>query len=128
MRTTPQQLPPLGASSSSCRLRCRRGISCPTAAEVPLSLAWKRVTVDLKISFFVESAARTPTGWTIRGESGLGRPEPGDRFEVVVNEAESREDPVSLLVKLCAGDELEIIGSSEVAIKAGDILVGIAAG
>jgi hypothetical protein len=94
---------------------------------VPLSLAWKSVTMDLKISFFVESAARTPTGWTIRGESGLGRPEPGDRFEVVVNEAESREDPVSLLVELCAGDELEIIGSSEMAIKAGDILVGTAA-
>jgi hypothetical protein len=36
--------------------------------------------VEWRITFFVRSAEKSPDGWVVHGEAGLGPPEVGDEF------------------------------------------------
>jgi hypothetical protein len=47
--------------------------------------------MDWKAFFFVSTATRRASGWVILGEPGSVRPQPGDRLETLVHEAEGRE-------------------------------------
>jgi len=82
--------------------------------------------MDWKVSFFVETAARTGDGWAFQGEPGIGRPEPGDHLVALVHPDKGGEEPVALVVESCSKDELRVNGSLDAAIGPGDILVGTA--
>jgi hypothetical protein len=81
--------------------------------------------VQWRITFFVNDADRTPDGWTIRGEAGLGPPEPGDEFSFVQHrDHHLDEDRVALRVMEIRSGSLRVSGGTDIMLRQGDILGG----
>lgn len=80
--------------------------------------------VQWRVTFFVNDADRTPDGWTIRGEAGLGPPEPGDEFSFVQHRDHLDEDRVAFRVLEIHSGSLRVSGGTDVVLRKGDILGG----
>lgn len=75
----------------------------------------------------MSGAEETADGWLVHGEPALGPPGPGDEFSVVVREPEGlkNEEPAIFRVVAVDGDAMRIIGTHNVQLQEGDILVGV---
>lgn len=80
--------------------------------------------MEWRITFFVDDAERTPTGWLVRGEVGLGPPAVGDEFTFVHHQDVELEEQLTLRVERLNGPELTVWASQDVVLRKGDILGG----
>lgn len=80
--------------------------------------------VARRVTFFVGEADRTSDGWLVRGEPGLGPPQTGDRFTFVQHQDDTGEEAIDVQVAEVGEAFLRLVGSTEVALRASDILGG----
>lgn len=78
------------------------------------------------VTFFVQSAERTETGWLVRGEPGRGAPRVGDHLTFVQHQEPPREDRTTLTVVEVDADSLVLLGGDDVVLGDGDILGTVA--
>ena len=85
------------------------------------------VGVERRFTFFVDTASRTPDGWDITGETGLGPIRDGDAFSFVFHrDTETEDSLVELRVSTDSGTQLSIVGGEELELREGDVLGGSA--
>ena len=77
-----------------------------------------------RITFFVRDAERTPDGWIVTGEAGLGPPKVGDEFSFVHHEVDRTEDRATLSITEAAPDRLRLMTDAAITLRDGDILGG----
>jgi hypothetical protein len=80
--------------------------------------------VDWRITYFVNSAERTPEGWLVHGERGLGPPTNGDVFSFVHHQDSGQDDEVVLRIKKYDESFVLLAATEQVELRAGDILGG----
>lgn len=80
--------------------------------------------VKWRITYFVKRATRTPDGWEVEGEPGLGPPQVGDEFSFVLHQDTKKEDLITLRVDRFDGPSMLVSGNGEVEIRPGDIIGG----
>jgi hypothetical protein len=79
--------------------------------------------VAWRITFFVSDAQRTPDGWTVCGEVGLGPPVEGDCFSFVHHPSGGDDDAV-LRVEELTTSSMRMSGGTNLTLAGGDILGG----
>jgi hypothetical protein len=80
--------------------------------------------VEWRITFFVESAERTPEGWVVEGEAGLGPPAAGDAFTFVQHQGDQSEDRLVMTITEAEPRRLRLATTGDAVLTRGDILGG----